>query len=235
MNLLKHLDKNNLHHAYLIEGEKEKTTSEILSFLAEMGIVLKNNPDFYHFSIDIFKIDDAKNLKSLTTEKSFNLGKKIFLISTNNFLLEAQNTLLKIFEEPANDVHFFIIVPNANIFLKTLFSRFYFIKTKNEQNDDTEIENFLSMSLSDRINFCKEFLKENKEENEDNIFQESVKSRSLKFLNSLEAVLHQKYKLDSSSEYIFNHFMKVREFLKQPGSASKTLLESISLIVPILK
>jgi hypothetical protein len=102
MNLIsQHFNKENLHHAYLIEGDREEVTPEITDFLESIGIKINNNPDFYHIKLDALKIDDARNLKSLTSEKSFVDGKKIFLLSVNSILLEAQNTLLKIFEEPA--------------------------------------------------------------------------------------------------------------------------------------
>jgi DNA polymerase III delta prime subunit len=127
----KHFDKNNLHHAYLIEGEKEEIISELFEFIESIGINTKNNPDFIHISQDSFKIDDAKNLKSQSNEKaiSYNLsngqmGKKVFVISINSFLSDAQNTLLKMFEEPIENTMFFLIIPDTAIMLPTLLSRF---------------------------------------------------------------------------------------------------------------
>jgi len=144
MEILDNLDKNNLHHAYLIEGTEEEIVPEIFKFMEILGIETSANPDFYHISVDSFKIEDARNLKSVEHEKSFSTGKKIFLISANNFLLEAQNTLLKIFEEPIENTHFFIIIPNTDTLLKTLVSRFYLIKTKTKLGDELkEAEKFI--------------------------------------------------------------------------------------------
>ena len=36
--ILEHLDKNNLHHAYLIEGQREEIIPEILNFLKTLNI-----------------------------------------------------------------------------------------------------------------------------------------------------------------------------------------------------
>src|SRR3989344_512465 len=109
-----HLNEDNLHHAYLIEGAREEIVPEILTFIESLGIQTSGNPDFLHISTDSFKIEDARNLKTYGAEKSFSGGKKIFIISTNNLLLEAQNTLLKMFEEPTEDTHFFLVVPERN-------------------------------------------------------------------------------------------------------------------------
>ena len=96
------LVKNNLHHAYLIEGTKETIIPEILEFFKDDEIV--------QITLDSFKIEDARNLKSYASEKSFPDVKKIFVISTNSFLLEAQQALLKMFEDPIENSHFFVIV-----------------------------------------------------------------------------------------------------------------------------
>src|ERR1035437_6852442 len=99
LKILEHIDKNNLHHAYLIEGARDEIVPEILELMAILGVKTNGNPDFQHISVDSFKIKDALNLKSFGRDKGFSDGKKIFLISADNFLLEAQNVLLKMFEE----------------------------------------------------------------------------------------------------------------------------------------
>ena len=61
MDISQHLDKDNLHHAYLIEGAQEEIVPEIFKFIKDLGIKISGNPDFYHMSFDSFKIDDARD------------------------------------------------------------------------------------------------------------------------------------------------------------------------------
>ena len=129
---LEHLDKNNLHHAYLIEGARKEIIPEILKFLKTLGINTVGNPDFVNISIDNFKIDEAFSLRAMSADKSFSSTRKIFLVCVNSFSLDAQNVLLKMFEEPAENTIFFLIVPDINILLKTLVSRFYLISTRQD-------------------------------------------------------------------------------------------------------
>ena len=237
MQIQKHLDKNNLHHAYLIEGEHKEIVPEILEFLENVGIKVRGNPDFCQIHIDNFKIDEALSLRSMSSDKNFTVAKKIFIICASTFSLDAQQALLKMFEEPIANTHFFLIVPDASALLKTLVSRFYIIKTKRGLEDELQqAETFMAMSIQNRINFIKELLAE-EEGAEDGADLEaslpSPRSKALKFLNTLEFTLHQKamsrMPLDTR---VFNQIFKVREFLRQPGSSTKSLMESIALTVP---
>jgi hypothetical protein len=232
-----YLDKENLHHAYLIEGMREEILPEILEFLNDIGIKTAGNPDFLHIHQDSFKIDDARSLKSLASEKSFSAGKRIFIITSNSFLLEAQNSLLKMFEEPIESTHFFLIVPDTNSLLKTLVSRFYLISSgQGLAQEARNAEKFIKMQLHDRIEFIKELLTESEEEDEygnEIIASDSTRSKAIKFLNALEEVLHNKFvKNFSGSAVYFEHFFKVREFLRMPGSSTKSMMESVALITP---
>lgn len=252
--IFKNIDKNNLHHAYLIEGGREEILPQVLKFIEELGVSTSQNADFSHIVVDSFKVEDARNLKAFSAEKSNVIGKRIFLISANNFLLEAQNTLLKIFEEPIEDTHFFLIVPDKNILLKTLISRFYVLSSKMAGSGEiTQAEKFIKMPLITRIEFIKELLKETDEEaDEEIITQNSIRARALKFLNAFEVTLHSKT-LGNSSVFTlpgvpggtyadknflmscFSHIFKVRKFLRMPGSSTKNLMESVALIVPNFK
>lgn len=233
MNISQHFDKNNLHHGYLIEGAREEIVPEILTFCENINIKTSGNPDFCHITIDNFKIDEAFDLRALSTSKSFGNNKKIFLVSVNNFSLDAQNVLLKMFEEPVPDTHFFLIVPDVNVLLKTLVSRFYLISPKPGLGEGIkEVEKFIAMSLRDRLEFVKELLTDTEDEDEEGneiVVLDSTRSKSINFLNTLESVLVSRTVLDTK---LFEHIFKVREFLRMPGSSTKSLMESIALILP---
>lgn len=233
----KYLDKENLHHAYLIEGVHDEVAPEIFKFCENLNIKTSGNPDFVDISIDNFKIDEAFNLRAMSTDKSFSSGKKVFVIYVNNFSLDAQNVLLKMFEEPIENTHFFLIVPDINALLKTFTSRFYLIKPERELSIEyKEAEKFISMPLKNRIDFIKELLIEIEEEDEEGneiIAQNSPRSKALKFLNALETVLHGKLVKTPAGIQYLHHFFKVREFLRTPGSSTKSLMESVALVVPI--
>jgi DNA polymerase III delta prime subunit len=255
MDISKHLDKNNLHHAYLIEGAGEKIVPEILKYMENVGIKTSGNPDFCNISVDFLKIKQALDLREMATERSFAVGlpdgragKKIFVICANRFSLDAQGVLLKMFEEPIENTHFFVITPDINILAKTLISRCYLIKSKIDLEDKLQEANkFIAMPLKNRIDFIKEFVAVSEDEDNDTeiIEKNSVRSKAFEFLNALEYILHQKvFVKDSPSQAreglsftkidCFDQIFKAREFLRQPGSPAKTLMESVAIVVPVL-
>ena len=240
MNLInKHLDKNNLHHAYLIEGKKENIEPEILEFINKsLNIKTSGNPDFYRIFIDNFKIDDAFSLRSMGSMKSFSGDKKIFVVCVNTFSLDAEGVLLKMFEEPIEDTHIFLVVPSIDSLIKTLVSRFYVIKSGENIEEELKIaQKFISMKLQDRILFIKEFIADAKDdEEEETIEVDSARAKSIKFLNALEVVLNNNIfkNKDFNNFDFFEQIFKVRQFLRQPGSSAKTLLESVAISIPIL-
>ncbi|MFH1200789.1 MAG: hypothetical protein V1484_00450 [bacterium] len=235
----KHLDKNNLHHAYLIEGMRDEIVPEIIKFLKDLNINTIGNPDFCHITIDNFKIDEALELRAMSTNRGFSSAKKIFMICVNSFSLDAQGVLLKMFEGPIENTHFFLIVPDVNALLKTLVSRFYLISARQdltETEETKEAEKFITMPLKNRLDFIKELLVEPGEEDAEGneiVVLNSTRSKALKFLNALEFALHKKISKTVFDTNFFEHFFKVREFLRMPGSSTKSLMESVALILPI--
>lgn len=236
MNILENLDKNKLHHAYLIEGARAEIVPEILKFCESIDIKTSGNPDFIHITIDNFKIDEAFELRAMSANKSYTSDKKIFLLCVNSFSLDAENVLLKMFEEPIENTHFFLIVPDTNALLKTLLSRFYYISLKSDTTPGLkEAENFIALSPQKRIDFIKELLIEPEEEdNRGNkiIVLDSTRAKAISFINMIEVSLHKKFIKDYSNALVFKHLFKIREFLRMPGSSTKNLMESLALIIP---
>lgn len=232
-----HFNKNSPHHAYLLEGNCKNILEDLRIFFQDLNINTQNNPDFFVFNFDTFKIDDARNIKSLGGEKSFqerskNGLNKIIIISANNFLQEAQNTLLKILEEPNPDLKIFIITPDSNILLKTIISRLYKIIYPKELNSQIkEGEAFIKMSLRERLSYLKENFS-SKDEEEGGI---SLRSKASIFLNSLENILHEKFfkKLEKDTS-CFEQIFIAREYLRQNGTSPKGLLEGVAITTPEL-
>src|SRR3990167_9480903 len=124
----------NLHHANLLVGTLEEAEFYLRSLCGGLGIELPNNPDFFTLKAETFGIDEARELRVWSTRKAVT-SSKIFLILPARLTLEAQNALLKTFEEPFSNTYFFLVVEEGvlsrrlyvpecrqSVYLKTVFS-----------------------------------------------------------------------------------------------------------------
>jgi DNA polymerase III delta prime subunit len=229
--------KDNLHHAYLIEGEYEAVLPELVSYLEEKGIIKKGSPDLHRIFEETLKIDSARHIKESQIEKSSQSGgKKIFIIGANFFTREAANSLLKVFEEPAEGVHFFLITPNPHLLPATLLSRVHLIAAENKKEINpailAEANKFLSAGHAARIKQIEEFIKkfEDLEADENN-----MKSRAQAWINAMETLLHRSEQDIRNKLYEFGELSKARDYITDRGSSAKMLLEHLALVLPIIK
>ena len=153
-----HLDSKNLHHACFLVGDTEAIFLKLKNFLEKrVGIKTSGNPDFWSGKFKTLTIDEARAIAELQERKSFvgkSLGSeaskwrgKIFVIQADFITEEAQNSLLKVFEEPTSGTHFFIISPQ-DILLPTLRSRMQIIFHSEMSSTRLDI---LGMKMNERL------------------------------------------------------------------------------------
>jgi hypothetical protein len=170
-----------LHHAYAILGDKKKVKEEVTSFLAkDLKFPILANPDFWQGDFNVLKIADSREIHNAQVSKPIKHARKFFLISTNFITKDAQNSLLKIFEEPQTDTTFFLILPPGTDLLATLKSRIIFGKGENKNADDTlSAEEFLSSKIGKRLQIVSKITKDIKDE-------KITKSDAITFLKNIE-------------------------------------------------
>lgn len=215
-----------LHHAYLIEGEREAAFSLLCDFLDdELGFPVKANPDLWRKECDTFGIDDARDLKEWQSRKSVAHERKISIVIAHSFTMEAQNALLKVFEEPAEGTHFFVIADNADIFLPTLRSRLSIVSLRG-----------CAPSLGEYRDFAEHFLKKGKAEriaSLQKIIEEKDKHSALSFLSALEVVLHERLKSSNSKQATsVREILRCKRFLYGRAPSVKIILEHLALTIP---
>ncbi|AKM84344.1 TPA: hypothetical protein DCZ46_03280 [Candidatus Campbellbacteria bacterium] len=228
--IIKH--KDSLHHAYLIESDSLEIVAQIINLFEDvLKFSTKNNPDFWFGEFETFGIDDGRKINELQSKKSFNGGKQFFVIKMNFITREAQNSLLKMFEEPTPHTHFFIIMNSSEILLPTLKSRLMLVRPYSESDSEIEIEKFakkfIKSSLAERLEMVKIYFGDSKKK------EPADKSGAIRFLNELEKQLREDIDFKNVKEkdqIIFNEIMNCRSFLNDRSPSVKMLLEHISVI-----
>ncbi len=204
------MDTKNLHHAYLILGSKTESEVYFASVLSSLGLKEAGNPDFHGYRMDSFDIESAREVRDKARERPFGL-KKIFLISAERFTHQAQNALLKTFEEPSKNVHFFILLNAPDLLLPTLLSRMQIVRS--DHKNVVGPEEFLRLNLKDKLKFAQKFA-------------DDEKSLSA-FLDSLMSLIRTNGSMDKNLEKIFI----VRRFTDDPSKNSRLILEHLALVL----
>jgi len=231
---LEHYKKTGyLHHAHIIEGESATLAPLLLAALERhMGIVAQGNPDLSTISYDSFGIDEARALTEMQSRAGLSEGaRKIFIVSAPSFTREAQNALLKTFEEPTAGTHFFIILPHFNTILPTLKSRVVLVSPKDVQNhDDTSAlaKKFLDASLEERFAMAKKLTDKKTGEVVDREKIRRVLDHVERILYTRLAGLPAQAGKKEGNE-IFREIFQAKTYLADRGSSPKMLLEHIAM------
>ena len=214
-----------LHHAYAIAGSREAIKASIFLFLTDtLGIECSGNPDILDETYDTLGIDEARVLRGRQSKSAaVDSAKKIFILTATVITHEAQNALLKIFEEPTPDTHFFIIIPDAEILLPTLRSRLVVILHSNVENDMSFAKIFLQSDIAKRFAAIK------------NIIENKDRLAAAAFLDALEALLHAS--TDDAGKiaehaFVFSEIANCRTYLRGRSPSLKLILEHLTLIIP---
>ena len=230
--LKKYLNKENLHHAYLLKNTGESVLLELKEFLEdELRFMTSGNPDFWCGEFDTFGINDGREVIQLQSRMASEGGMKVFVIMANFFTVESQNSLLKMFEEPTPGTHFFIITQNTETLLPTLRSRLFIPETHTESTNfsiqysgGVSVDEFLNSSQARRIELLKD------------VIEMKDKNTAISFLNELESTLYKKFQgsaLKKDYVSVFEEILKAKKFLNGRSVSIKMILEHVAIMVPV--
>ena len=216
----------NLHHAYFLVGNMEEIFLKLKDFLEkEVGVEVMGNPDFWCGKFNTLNVENAKIIADSQERKTFEShlearlpSKKIFIIQTDFITEEAQNSLLKVFEEPTVGTHFFIISPQDNL-LTTLRSRMQIIMSRTVLDSKSKI---LNMEIAERLEKVKEITDMIKDE-------EKTKQDAITLLNQIETELHD-MGVEKSAKAL-EICESARASLYDRGAPIKMILEQVMLSV----
>jgi len=207
-------DIQNLHHAYCLISQETRTARDLITQLqSKYEMAFRGNPDFIFIETDTVTIDIGRELKAFQSKKAFG-PRKLIVISARSMTVDAQNSLLKTFEEPAAHTHFFLILPRLSM-LPTLRSRFSVIREIKNTTSTRNIRQFMGENRSGRLRIIKQILdRENKKEVE-------------VFLEDLEKYLHNTH----TSAKKMSDVLKMKKYAFARSASLKQILEHLALVL----
>lgn len=220
---------NLTHHAYYIEGQ----TSDFEEYA-------KRIPHFIAEKFERFGIDEARELTGRASLKKTG-DQSVFLLAAQSITSEAQQALLKLFEEPQQGIVFVFLLPHGAL-LPTLRSRMLSLPqellskkssgssssgalraTPASQTFSEEALAFLQSNGKARSDLVAKLLKD----------EDDTKERVRDLLLGLEAVLAPRIAEPEVREGL-EDIAKVRSYVGDRSPALKMLLEHLALSLPKL-
>ncbi|HVU06876.1 MAG TPA: hypothetical protein VHE10_03780 [Candidatus Paceibacterota bacterium] len=208
--------RDSLHHAYFIEGDKAPALAAVEAFLSDgLGIVRQGHPDVHYAEYESLGIGESRALREMQAMKPVRGDRKIFILVADSMTNEAQNSLLKVFEEPTPGTHFFVISSSARILLPTLRSRMIVVVHESAKKSDArrDAKNFIPMSPKSRLAFVAPLI------------EEKDRAKAEEFLHAVIAELHREKNMAPMKE-----LLSLVSYLKDRSSSLKLILERAALL-----
>lgn len=213
-----HFETGALHHAYLLVGEREEIRAGLIGLLEKSGVVVHGNPDVHIQHYENLTIGEGRTLKELGLVKPL-ADRKYIILSLAGVVLEAQNSLLKLFEDPTPNTHFFVIAPTTSLFIPTLLSRFLVVTDKREL-PETAVDpvKFAKASIPKRLKMIA------------GLVEDKNKEEIIGFLDGLEAHIEAERGVQEKP-FALSEIISAKRELRGRAPGIKILLEHIACIV----
>ncbi len=215
-----------MHHAYLYYGSLSVLPELVAAARALFKFKKENDPDVRVLEYEKFGIDEARGLKDMAQLRNIS-DKALFIIGVSSVTSEAQQALLKLFEEPQQGSIFVLLAPHGAI-IPTLRSRLLIYPEEiEEEGKRVSVKTFLASPYKARSAEIAKLLKDD----------EGVRDRVRDFLQALEAELYknlQKTKGNKAFLESLEDIVKVRSYTTDRSPSLKMLLEHLAVTLPTL-
>lgn len=209
----------------------ETTLPALISFLEREGIEVRSNPDVYVRSYKLFGIEEARDIRARASARALT-GRRVFIITTPAITSEAQNALLKTFEEPSADAMFFLVVPSPYALLSTIRSRAQVLvlpykevsQSREKRSLPADATVFLSAAPEKRLALLAPLLEKGDDDKRDT-------SAILDFLDALERAVEAAGQREKDIEALY----QARRYIADKGALVKPLLEQLAFLLPVVK
>jgi DNA polymerase III delta prime subunit len=175
--------------------------------------------DVTHLIVTSLTIADARELTAQSFRRPLSGKQRVFVIVTNEITLEAQNALLKLFEEPPQHVQFYLVIPPTTFLLPTLRSRLFVMDTDAHSTMHTpSFDTFLQLPYAERLARIAEVTKEKDTE------------EIAQLLTGCEYWVQEDIEKRAA---VLETLLFIRAHINAKGSSAKMLLEELALSLPL--
>ena len=216
----------NQQHAFVIEAGAEEGIEAAKAWLKkELGMRLENNPDISVLAFGLLSVEDVRRVVESASQAPFFGDTKAIVIAASRVYHEAQNALLKLFEEPPRGTHLFLILPTLGSLLPTLRSRVQVLTVDSPRAKvPEEAEIFIGATKEKRSALIKKLTSGRDEEE-----RRENREEALAIVTGIEALAAkdvEKYR------QLLDELQVLRGHLHDRSAPVKMILEHLAIVVP---
>lgn len=229
-------------HAYFFAGDIEEGIVHALSYAhVHLDQAIGKNQDLVVLRHSLFSVADAHKISSIAYRAPDGELGKVLIISLTRIFHEAQNALLKLFEEPPLNTTLILIIPSKGMLLPTLRSRLLPLPGVADSGlpsvagQSKLLEEFLAGGAAEREKTVAKLITRSKSDNEEE--KQRVRHEILQLIEGLMESAHKEYLQSTGSRQtelrlLLTDLSTFQPILHERSAPLKLILEHILVVIP---
>lgn len=187
------------HHAYLVTGDIEEGIEAALGEASRvLGEDTAGNPDVVVLRYGLFSVEDARMFQDAVMRAPVRGTQKVVIVCATRFFHEAQNALLKTFEEPPQGTFLVLVLPSEGMVLPTLRSRLVSLPDTKARALPPITHDFLEAGKEGREKMVAKLLERTKSDNDEE--KATARADALSLVEGLTMVAYAAHRKAPSPE-----------------------------------
>lgn len=223
------------HHAYVYTGDLNAGIAAARAYAeTELALTGTDNPNVAVFEYGLFSVDDARRVASFASQSQATGDRKLVVIATGRLFHEAQNALLKLFEEPVEGTTLVLVVPADGILLPTLRSRLIALPNASEEGSVGEAaEAFLRASKAEREKYATKLVARSKSDKD-----AEKQAARLEAVSVVAGITRAAYKATRAGkggkelDLLLSDLNRLAPLMHERSASLKLIFEHLVLVMP---
>ncbi len=220
-------------HAFVIEAPREEGVAAALAHIERAYGLAAHDPDVTVLRYGLLSVEDARDVANVAARAPLGARGTAIVLAADRAYHEAQNALLKLFEEPPPGAHLFLTLPSLGGLLPTLRSRVQVLSREDEVHSATHgqiapgAEEFLQAKKEKRSALIKK-LAIGKNDDE----RRAHRAEAIAIINGIEVIAYERFKKGENwATELLSDIATARGYLYDRSAPVRLILEHVSLAV----
>lgn len=224
------------HHAYFLASPIEEGIERAQAFAREtLSFASENSSDVIVLRYPFFSVADARSLLDIAARAPLSGDKKVVIIAASRIFHEAQNAVLKLFEEPPKGTTLILILPTEGVLLPTLRSRVILLNAPARELTEPIATTFLALPDAARRAYLEKLLERTKADKDET--KQEARKEAFEFLQSLTRFYFARERAGTGAgdRHLLQELESFTRALHDRAVPLKQIFEHLAIVLPSMK